>query len=365
MVGLRPVVAGVVVAVASLGTTARAVACTPTLPPPALKGYPAPDERDVPTDAVPIFSLFGAGILNEQNLSLTEIDVADASGATLAVTPRLAFSSQFELVPERSLEPSTLYTIQGTPPAQTTGQPATLSLSFTTGSGPLSVRPTPPDARIQHYHSTGGDMSSSCDPSPDGSCVFFSSGVAVELSHAEDPSDYRYLLFGAWWENLSGLNQGTPWSCATLRTRAANGSMSGPIDVCRGDGEHFTLPDTVRLECTDRGLVKDGIPLDGSGGSATGGTGGVGTGGAATGGSTMGGSTTGGSEMGGNGTGGGGNSAAAPDDESDSRTLVTEGCGCRVPGSAGRSGSAAWLALGVAMLAASRRRLAARPSVDN
>ncbi|HVR21453.1 MAG TPA: hypothetical protein VMS65_17185 [Polyangiaceae bacterium] len=341
-----------------------------------LFGYPAPDAQNVPTNVVPIFNLVVAQINDEQHLPLTEFELVAASGASVTVIPRVAFPSYFELVPDVMLEPSTQYTLYATPPNQTTGQPATLSVSFTTGTGPSSTRvpPASPDARIQHYHSTGPDMSSSCDPSPDGSCISFSSGLVVELWHAEDPSNYHYLIFGSWWDNLSGINQGTPWSCATLRSRDANGAMSPPIEVCRDDGEHFTVSETAGLECTERGLVKDGVPLDGSGGVATGGTGGVATGGVATGGVATGGAggvapggtstggaetggSTGGTETGGTGTG---NSAGASDDDSESRTVVTEGCGCRVAGSAGRSGPAAWLLLGVCTLAVSRRRIAAR-----
>jgi MYXO-CTERM domain-containing protein len=363
MVGLRQVVAGVLVAVAALGQSKQAPACSLPPPPAGLIGYPAPDDQNVPINVVPIFSLVNAQIFDAQQLPLTEFELTAASGAMVTISARLAFSSHFELVPEVTLEPATTYTLHATLP-QTTGS---LSLSFTTGTriDPSRVPPAPPDARIQHYHSTAADMSSSCDPSPDGSCVFFSPGLAVEVSHAGDPSDYRYLTFGPWWENLSGMNQGTPWSCATLRTRAADGAMSPPIDVCRDDGERFTLSDTAGLECTERGLVKDGVPLDGSGGSATGGTAGVATGGTSgisTGGTSAGGSETGGTNTGGTETGGAGtgNSAGASEDDSESRTVVTEGCGCRVPGSAGRSGSAAWLVLGICMLVRGRRRNASR-----
>jgi MYXO-CTERM domain-containing protein len=172
--------------------------------------------------------------------------------------------------------------------------------------------------------------------------------MAVEVSFPGSP--YLDLYFDAVWANLSGVNQGTPYECAVLRTRGADGTMSEAVDICRDDADTVTLPDVDGLECTENGLVKNGVPVGGSGGGGTGGTGGTGTGGVETGGTAV-----GGAETGGTGADGSGNTAGEPD-ESETRTVITEGCGCRVPRPAGGSGAAAWLALGLSLLVQRGRR---------
>jgi hypothetical protein len=41
-----------------------------------------------------------------------------------------------------------------------------------------------------------------------------------------------YLQGGPFFDNLSGLDQGTNFECAKLRTRAINGSLSEPVVLC-------------------------------------------------------------------------------------------------------------------------------------
>lgn len=336
MVGTRSWVAGVFVGAAVLATSARADACTIAPPPVALRGYPTEGETNVPTDVVPVFSIYGANILNEQTLALTAFELTSPSGANVAVSARMAFTYDFELVPERQLDPQTTYTLRATVPA--TPSSNVLTLSFTTDTGPLSAPVLPPSVRLQHYHRTGPE-SSTCDPGSDGSCIFYPPGTTVELWPSESP-ERRTLVFDPRWDNLSGLNQGSETSCLSLRTRAPNGLMSDVVEICRDEGQSFTVSDTLNLTCTDRGFEKGGIPLDGSGG-APGGTGGTGRGGGETGGFTTGGSAN-------------GDSAGAPDDEARPREILTEGCGCHIPG-ARRAGSAGLIVL-AGVLALSRRR---------
>lgn len=348
-------------------TTERALACTFPPSPSALVGIPAAGESNLPTDLVLVYSKGEAKLFDEQQISLALFELSSSSGATVALTPRLTFVAHFELVPETELEPSTEYTLRATLPPETSGQPSVpTSLSFTTGEGPLTDPPAAPDVKIQHYHSTD-DSVTSCDPGLDGSCVFVGSQSPVVLSHPES-SPNEYLAFGAWWENLTGVNQGTPYACMTVRSRSADGALSDSVEICRDDAETVTIPDVTGLNCTERGFEHNGVPIAGAGGGSTGGTGGTGAGGSATGGTATGGSAsggvetggaeTGGAETGGTGTGGSGNTAGAPDDSEDdgTRTVMTEGCGCRVPAPANGDGPWAWVAILVSLALVRRRR---------
>jgi MYXO-CTERM domain-containing protein len=307
-------------------------------------GRPVSGELSVPTDVVPVFSSFEAGDLNSTYLAEATFELSSAAGETIAVTAQMTFSRHFELIPSSELEPSTEYTIVATLPpraAQQTG--VEVSLSFTTGSGPLTEPPAPPNVKMLHYHAeVSGTL---CDPGGDGSCLFFPSGTAVVITQPGDSSPTSRLTFDPWWENLSGVNQGTPWTCVTLRARAIDGTLSDPVDVCRDEAEIVNLPSTLGLRCTENGIYSP--PPMGTGGS-------VGTGGSSgTSGSDAGGTSAGGAQTGG--TGMAGTSAGAPDDDP-SRTVVTEGCGCRVPGASNRTGSPAWLALVALLVVRSARR---------
>ena len=335
--------------------------------PPSLDGLPTPDERAVPTNVVPIFDLFAAQIRTEQNLALTPFELVSDAGTSVRVSARLAFKYYIELLSEAPLDASTRYTIRATLPPGTLQPGALLSLSFTTGTGPLPSPPAPPDVRVQNYEATS--IGDTCDPgSLTGSCVFFPAGSWIEVWRTVEP-EMRELRRYARFDNLTGVPS-VPGTCLSLRTRGPDGRMSDTVEVCGDDGETFAIPDTHALKCTNRGFEQGGVPLDGSGG-ATGGTGGAATGGsdtggsdtggggAATGGSVTGGTSTGGGATGGTSTGGNGNAAGAPDDSDDSRTIVTDGCGCRMPGTSGRR-SSLWLALGAALAVAGVRRAALR-----
>ena len=350
MVGSRTLAVGVAVVAVFALQSRRASACSIGVPAPALVGKPVPGELSVPTDVVPVFSSFEAGDLNGSYLAEATFELSSATGETIAVTAQMTFSSHFELIPSSELEPSTEYTIRATfapREAQQTG--VEVSLSFTTGSGPLTEAPAPPDVKMQHYHAEMNGTS--CDPATDGSCLFFPSGTAVAITQPGDSSPMSRLTFDPWWDNLSGVNQGTPWTCVTLRSRAIDGTLSDPVDVCRDEAETVNLPTTSGLRCTEDGVFIPPGGTGGTGGSDAGGSAGTG-GSSGTSGSDAGGTSAGGASAGGAQTGG--TSAGAPDDD-ESRTVVTEGCGCRVPGTSNPS-SSAWFALGASLLALARRR---------
>jgi MYXO-CTERM domain-containing protein len=350
MVGSRAAVVGAALAFAAVvATSERATACSIAPPPPALVGIPAPDAGDVPTNVLPIYLGWAARIYVDLDLTLVEFELASAAGEPVAVTARRAFTSHFELVPDAELEPLTEYTLRVTvPPSAQEPVPIELGLSFTTGSGPTTEPPEPPSVSMQHYISDRTSLSG-CGPDAVSSCIFFP-GMAVEVSFPGSP--YLDLYFDKMGANLSGVGEGTSYECAVLRTRGADGTMSEAVDICRDDADTFTLPDVEGLECTENGLVKNGVPVGGSGGTGgLGGTGGTGTGGVETGGTV-----TGGTETGGTGADGSGNTAGEPD-EAGTRTIITEGCGCRVPRPTRGIGSAAWLVLGLSLLALRRRRV--------
>src|SRR5688572_27097482 len=290
MVGSRVAVGGALVAALALAS-GHALACLVPPPPIGLVGLPADGERNVPTNVVAVYASAYANLHAEEEIVRARFELTSSSGAIVPLTPQVRFAHHFELVPETALEPSTEYTLRATLPTQPTYEPSVaVSLSFTTGDKPVTGTPAPPNARMQHYHSTD-TVVSSCDPGLDGSCIFFPRGTGVELSYSFAP-DTRYLVFGGWGTNLTGVNQGNPATCATLRTRAADGTMSEPRELCREDAETLSVPDLTGLGCTENGLAINGVPIAGSGGGgATGGaagTGGTGIGGVATGGADTG-----------------------------------------------------------------------------
>jgi hypothetical protein len=358
--GSRFGVAGIAVAGMATFASERASACSVAAPPPALVGLPADGERNVPTNVVPVYSSTDARYLNEGLLALTTFELRSAAGAMVPVTPVMSFAFHFELVPELELSPDTVYTLDVTlPPRSSAETSAELTLSFTTGSGPLTEAPEAPEVRIQHFHASS--PGTSCDFGPDGSCLFFAPGTAIEITQPDSPSLPRRLTLEPWWEQLSGVNQSTPWTCVTLRARGADGTFSESVDVCRHHGETLSFPSPTGLECTENGLVHTSTGTGGTsptGGAAGSATGGSAVGGSASGGTSSGGVSTGGISTGGVSTGGvagTGGTAGATDDEPDSRTVRTEGCGCRI-GAANPPSLVAWLAGGVALCMGALRR---------
>jgi hypothetical protein len=264
MVGSRVVALGVLGAILAVATTSgRADACSVPPPPLALVGSPVQGERDVPTNVVPVYSIIDANLYEAARLASAGFSIESASGSVVAVAQRMPFVWHFELVPETELEPHTEYTVRATLPATDGAQtPTPVAVSFVTGAGRFAGDPAPPDARMQHYHATVSAQTS-CDPPTDGSCIFFSPGMTVEVTNEGD--NIPYLYFGPWMTNLSGVNQGTPWTCATLRTRAPSGAFSAPVNVCREHAETVRLTSLRDLECTENGIRQGGVLRGGTG----------------------------------------------------------------------------------------------------
>jgi len=85
------------------------------------------------------------------------------------------------------------------------------------------------------------------------------------LDSVDDPSIYEggfgvqgpYLYGQSAWTNLSGIDQGTPYQCVRLRTRAYDGTYSEPVVLCGKDAPHYVVEGSAMLECTPQGLAHD------------------------------------------------------------------------------------------------------------
>lgn len=237
-----------------------AKACSTALPPASLLGYPEDGAVEVPTDVIPSYDrVFGR--LGSVDPGTTSIQLVGDNGDTVAATARFTYVWNFEIVPERSLTPLTRYTLQGHwiggPPSPVT--PVDISIAFTTGGGPVSVPPAAPMAQMQHYQIKGVSLTS-CDPFPAGTCVAVPAATAVQATHVDDlgqEDQYVYLYNQSFMTNLSGIDQGTPFVCVRLRTRAANGSLSEPVELCGKDARSFEVH-TAKVGCSSEGLTADG-----------------------------------------------------------------------------------------------------------
>jgi hypothetical protein len=230
-------------------------ACSTRAPVPALRGYPSEGATEVPTDVVPFFA-------SESSLRLTdaEFTLTAADGEVTQARVARAQVSIVELTFEKALQPNTAYTLA----AKLNGPMGpyfveSLSLSFTTGAGPLTEVPPPPLAFLQKYRFT--HAVSSCEPGAESTCVAITSGLPVEATPTteagEDGQD-TYLQSASW---FGGMDLG----CTRLRTRAPNGTYSAPVVLCLGDDVPlFTISGSERLTCTPEGITHDGVLLTSS-----------------------------------------------------------------------------------------------------
>jgi len=311
-----------VLALASASSPAEA--CPADTSPPSLGGVPAANATGVPTDVVPVFAYFPAKI-DATVLPLATFELVGSSGGTIALTALPSYAAHFELVPATVLAPHETYTLGARLVLRTGSATDSVeaSLSFTTGDGPLDDVPEPPSLGMQNYV-LAEDTPTTCGPvGRGGSCIFFAAGTAVDLAFValgEEPVEH-YLAFGPFTGNLTGVDQTTDDECMLARTRAGDGTLSRAVTLCRDGTETFDLPNINGLSCTENGLAVGGMLLQGSGGS-----------------------------------GGSGNSAGSgPDpDGKGSRTIITEGCGCSVPGRTHDAPSAA-LVLAALVLAIGRQ----------
>ncbi len=254
----------VVVLVASVGAITFAAsrdaeACSTIRPPPALVGFPSDGATDVPTDVVAFYDMTLAHF-DVTGLPDMNFVIRSAAGAEIGATAQKAYAWQFELTPMESLEPNTEYILETTLPAYD-GEPATTGrVAFTTGAGPLSAAPeAPTGVFLQHYRINRKPLSS-CDPHPSGTCLALPAGAALTATYTwqEEEQSPSYLLEQPLFiRDLSGINQGTPFECINLRTRAANGTLSPPTTLCGAGAPLFELGDTD-IACTPDGLTLRG-----------------------------------------------------------------------------------------------------------
>jgi hypothetical protein len=243
-------------------------ACSIALPPPALEGIPADGDVAVPTDVRLIYDLFAAH-LTALAVQSPEFELTDASGQILRLVQRPPSVGKLELVPENQLQPLTVYRLRGHwREASPSAGETTLSLSFTTAAGP-AVAPSPPVASMQHYAFREVALSS-CDPQSTGTCVSIPASTTVAVTYidsfGQEVADFSpdglevvgYLRGGPFFDNLSGLDQGTNFECVKLRTRALNGSLSEPVVLCGKDAPTFELRGTANIACSPAGLTHDG-----------------------------------------------------------------------------------------------------------
>lgn len=238
-----------------------AQACSIAAPPPALSGSPSQGDVDVPTDVVPFYELYAAGIDNPQQASF---QLKSAAGDAIALRAEQTHVWTFALVPEQPLQPQTAYTLSATVPASVNGGETTLlQLTFTTGNGPVATTPEPPQGSLQHYRFSQ-PAQSSCSPARSGTCVAITSGFPVEATDVDEFGQAlsSYLYRGPWFTNLSGIDQGTNFTCVRLRTRAPNGAYSTPVDLCGAGAPLLTLSGSEDIACTAAGITNDELPPD-------------------------------------------------------------------------------------------------------
>ncbi|HEX2872555.1 MAG TPA: Ig-like domain-containing protein [Polyangiaceae bacterium] len=248
---------GVALMCISLGLAAAAPksahACTTLRPPAVLVGYPADGQVEVPTDVVPFYSVFDAHI---EGVATAQFKLTSSEGAVIAVQPKLSHVWHADLLPSQLLEPNTKYRVELSLPS---GESVS-GISFTTGAGPFEGTPPPPSASLQHYQFAPSVPLTSCSPPRTGTCVALTADWPTEVTHLwngnVDPT-YVYLYEGSFFTNLSGLEQGTPFDCVSLRSRAPNGVYSTPVELCRDDGPLLTLSDTDPITCTADGLLQE------------------------------------------------------------------------------------------------------------
>jgi hypothetical protein len=228
---------------------------------------------EVPTDVVPFYDASNVSDLVLADFTLTS-SAGDAIVAQAAA--RQLYTVDLEL--EKTLQPNTTYTLVASLDAPS-GYHLTDSVTFTTGAGPASAVPAPPQAFLQHYQ-FDQPRASSCSPMAEGTCVAVTGGLAIEETPLDEfGQEWRsvYLHRGPWFTNLSGINQGTGLRCVKLRTRGANAVYSSPVELCGAEAPLFTLRGSERIACTSQGMTQDGALVTASRGGPEGSAGSSGT----------------------------------------------------------------------------------------
>ena len=238
-----------------------ASACSERPPTPALRGYPSDGAEGVPTDVVPFFS-------NEGGLWIVEVTLTSAAGDAIAAQVASAQLRIIDVTFEKALQPNTTYAL-----VAKLGRSAgpdeveSLSLSFTTGAGPVSEAPAPPEASLQSYRFSQR-LLSNCTLGTEASCVAVTSALPVEESDTDaagHDSQFVRLRTEPW---LIDSKRG-PTDCLKLRARAPNATYSSPVVLCGDDAPPFMICGSERIACTSQEITHDGALLPaGAGGSA-------------------------------------------------------------------------------------------------
>jgi hypothetical protein len=230
-------------------------------PPPVLDAVPRDGSIGVATDVVPVYDLHGAQISSEGPLPQT-FELTSEHGDRIALTARRSYAWHAELVPSAPLAPRTRYVLSGRwHPEFSLILEVTLSLTFTTGDGPLAATPGPPKVSMEQYSLVNVQLGD-CDLSEQGTCLSFPADTMVEVTYIDSLGQSRggtggaYLYSGPFFDSLSP--QGISFDCVTLRRRAENGTHSEPVTLCGKDAPHRQLTGSARLTCTPAGLALDG-----------------------------------------------------------------------------------------------------------
>jgi len=239
------------IAAAAALSTCASTALGGALPrlPPRLWGVPASGREGVPTNVVPAFDAAYLGIGLERTLDGLQFALRTSAGQEIPIDVSLSQGAGYlSIQPARPLEPYTTYLLEAVilqPIAR--DDPDSLSLSFTTGAGPLDSVPPPISGVVQHWWSPEG---ASEDHPGEGLCVGFPATAGDELvetryvkpeSGNPDPAltDAFYLdatLEAEPFLTASG-DGGRAASnyhdlCVRLRRRAIDGSFSAPTTAC-------------------------------------------------------------------------------------------------------------------------------------
>ncbi len=225
------------------------------------------------------------------------------------------------------LLPQTSYVLGVDVPTTEHNQATHLTLSFTTGDGPTHDPVPTPRVRFQHF-SGPADFPVICGPGASGSCLSFGAGVTLDAVALDDNGAelQRYLFLGAQFWSLAGDDgQGATAACFCARATKAAASAR-PVTLCGDQAESNVLPDVSGIHCDADGLTIDGVAVA-SNDTAAGGVAGSSDVSAA-------GGVAGSSDV----SAAGGVAGSSDDAEmagagpTETRTILTKGCGCSLPG---------------------------------
>jgi len=231
-----------------------------------LRGIPAEEQTDVPTDVVPAFDAerLGLGFVRGSNdLTFT---LRLASGDPVQLTPDEFANGQYLVVrPARELEPNTPYVLAlHVAPLSPDEDAQDLSVSFSTGAGPLDSVAQPISGSVQHWWAREGGGE---DFPGEGTCVGIAGNDLVEARFL-DPDDasgapsvsdspYAGLHVGPFLANLGDGASGYQAPCIRLRRRAINDTFSEPTVTCGTYAPIYVIGQggEASSKCTESGFI--------------------------------------------------------------------------------------------------------------